>query len=258
MALVSNGIEKVRVFELLRGIQADGGGVGAQRLALVKWRSSWSDKLYQVYVNGRYAGVTLRAEQRQIVVPVPTSLERPIRIEVFAVEDEQADVDFSDELDSSDGHEGRVRISFLRSQELPIGATIQIYCNGGSGEVDYDNPVNDSPIRVWSTWQDKGGFGMSRFGVGDFGFDAAAAVGFGRGCFGNVQFGFDVDSIEWITEPMSAGVYKFGVKVVDEAGNESSAVETREVTVSPLAMPAEQMSVFSFDKQINQLVLSVS
>ena len=99
---------------------------------------------------------------------------------------------------------------------------------------------------------------MSRFGVSDFGYDSAAAVGFGKGSFGNGQFGLDADTFEWTSPPMNAGVYKFAVKITDGVGNESSCSETRQVTVTPATKPAEQVSISSFDEQTNQLVLSIS
>ena len=258
MALISNGIEGVRAFELPGGIWADGSGIAVPRLALVRWRSGFRDKFHQIYVNGQYAGVTVDDQQRQMIVQMPMSLEVPVSIEVFAVEVEDADTDFSGELGSSIGHSGRVRISVLRGQDLPIDATAQIYSDGGNGEVDYDSPVNDIPLRVWPAWQDKGGFGMSRFGISDFGYDSAAAVGFGKGGFGWGQFGLEADTFEWVSRPMQVGVYRFAVKIANKMGNDSSSSETREVTVIPAARPAEQMSISSFDKQTNQLILSVS
>lgn len=258
MSLISSGIDKVRVFELPCGIWADGSNVGTPRMALVKWQSSWGDRFYQVYINGRYAGSTLDTQQRQIVVQVPTSLEAAVRIEVFAVEAEEADIDFSSDLDSSAGQSGKVRITLLRDQNLPIGSTLQIYSDNGTGEIDYDTALNNLPIPVWPAWQDKAGFGMSRFGFSDFGFDSSAAVGFGKGSFGNGQFGLDADSLEWVSPQMQAGVYKFAVKVTDEAGKQSSSSETGEITVIPAARPAEDVSISSFDKQTNQLVLSIS
>lgn len=257
MALVSSGIDKVRAFELPGGVWADGRSVGTPRVALVRWHSNLLDKFYQVYVNGRYAGATVDSEQREMIVQTPASPATAVRIEVFAVEPEQADTDFSGELDSSDGDSGRVRISFLRGQNLPPNSTVQIYFDNGTGEIDYEHPLTDWPIRVWPCWQDKAGFGMSRFGAGDFGYDSAAAVGLGRGCFGQGRFGLDADVFEWVSEPMPAGVYKLAVKVVDEAGNESSS-ETGEVVVIPAARPAERVSVISFDKETNQLVLKVA
>ncbi|MHC4602098.1 MAG: hypothetical protein ACYS6W_02070 [Planctomycetota bacterium] len=258
MALISSGIERVRAFELPGGIWADGGYVGMPRIALVGWWSTWSDKFYQIYVNGRYAGVTVDSQQRQMIVQIPTSLESPVRIEVFAVEAEQADIDFSSEIDSLIDQSGRVRISVLRSQDLPMGATAQVYYDNGTGEIEYDEALNDSPIRIWPAWQDKAGFGMSRFGASDFGYDSAAAIGFGKGSFGHGQFGQGADTFEWTGPPLCVGIYKFAVKVTDEAGNESSGSETDQVMVTPAPRPAEQISISSFDKQTNQLVLSVS
>jgi hypothetical protein len=187
MALISDGIERVRAFELPSGIWADGEYVATPRVALVKWHSSWSDKFYQIYVNGQYAGATVDSQQRQEIIQIPASLESPVRIEVFAVEANEADTDFSNDIDSSDVHSGRVRISFLRSQNLPIDSAAQIYFDNGSGEIDYDNPLTEAPIRIWPVRQDKAGFGMSRFGFSDFGYDGAAAVGFGKGSFGYGQ-----------------------------------------------------------------------
>ena len=258
MGLISSGIEKVRAFELPAGIWADGECVGAPRTALVKWQSCLSDMFYQVYVNGRYAGVTVDSQQRQMIVPIPTSFESAVRIEVFGVEAEQAGTDFNNEIAPSLADSGRVRISLLRSQNLPIGVTAEIYFDNGTGEIDYDKPLTDSPIRIWLAWQDKAGFGMSRFGASDFGLDWAAGVGFGKGSFGNGQFGLDADTIGWTSPPLSAGVYKFAVKIADEAGNESSVSETGPITVTPAAKPAEKVSISSFDKQANQLVLKIA
>ena len=258
MGLISSGIEKVRAFELPAGIWADGECVEARRTALIKWQSCLSDMFYQVYVSGRYAGTTVDSQQRQMIVPIPTSFRSAVRIEVFAVKAEQAGTDFNDEIAPSLADSGRVRIGLLRSQNLPIGATAKIYFDNGTGEIDYDEPLTDSPIRIWPAWQDKAGFGMSRFGVSDFGLDWAAGVGFGKGSFSNGQFGLDADTIEWTSPPIQAGVYKFAVKIADEAGNESSVSETGPITVMPAAKPAEKVSIFSFDKQTNQLVLKIT
>ncbi len=260
MGPVSSQIEAVRAFAVPCGVRADGEPVATPGTALVRWSvadGQGGGMYYQVYVNGRFAGVTCDSEQRQMLVQVPSSFDSAVRIEVFAVGPEDADRDFSDQIGSPPIGSGRVVIRLLRSQKLPAGATVNVYYNAGSGEIDYDKPLNDSPIRLWPCWQDKAGLGMSGFGRGDFGYDSAAAVGLGRGSFGHGQFGLDADVVEW-TGPVSAmGVYRFGVKVFDEAGNQSSASETGEVTVIPAARPAEKLSVSSFNKQTNELVLSV-
>jgi hypothetical protein len=258
MSLISNGINSVRAFALPCGVWADGRSAAAPRTALVRWWSVLSDVFYQVYVNGKFAGATIDTEQRQMVVPLPSCLNYLLRIEVFAVEVKFADVDFSGELENSPAGSGRVRISMLRDQNIPSGATVQIFFDNGTGQIDYENPLTDSPIYLWPAWQDKAGFGMSRFGLSDFGYDSAAALGFGKGSFGNGRFGLDADSIEWVSPPLQAGVYKFAVVVTDEKGNKSSVNETESVTVTPAAEPAKGLEVDSFDKQTNQLVLKIT
>jgi len=257
MGLISSGIDKVVVFELSSGVGANGSDFAAPRRALVKWASAWNDKHYQVYVNGLFAGVTVDSEQRQLLVQIPDLPERAVRVEVFVVEAEEADVDFSDELSVSDCQSGRIRISLLRGQNLRPGSTAAVYFDNGTGEVDYGSSVNNWPIVIWSAWQEKAGFGMSRFGLSDFGYDGAAAVGFGMGHFGQGEFGFDADSIEWVSKPQDVGTYRFGLKIVDSGGNASGSSETGEINVIPAAVPAKGAEVESFEKETNQLVLNI-
>jgi hypothetical protein len=192
-----------------------------------------------------------------MIVPIPFSLESPVRIEVFAVDPEHSHIDFSSELAQAPVDSGRVRITLLRSQNIPADATAQIYFDNSTGQIDYNNPLTDSPIRIWPAWQDKAGFTMSHFGLSDFGYDAAAAIGFGKGTFGHGQFGLDADTIEWISPPLPAGIYKFGVKLTDGSGTQGTASETEPITVTPAAKPAEGLGISSFDKQTNHLVLAV-
>lgn len=257
MSLYSDDIDSVRAFNLPAGIWPDGRYVKGIRVALVKWRSTWSDKFHQVYVNGRYAGATLDFRQRQLIVHIPTSPECPVRIEVFAVEAKYVDIDFSSELTQSPVDSGRVTITLLRSQNLPADATAQIYFDNGTGQIDYNNPINETPINIWPAWQDKAGFGMSQFGLSDLGWDSAAAVGFGKGSFGYGQFGLDADTIEWTSPILPIGTYTFGIKITDPSGRQSIVSETEPITVTPAARPAETLSVSSFEKQTNHLVLNI-
>ena len=84
-----------------------------------------------------------------------------------------------------------------------------------------------------------------------------AAVGFAKGSFGNGQFGFDADTIEWISPPLLAGVYKFAVKITDQKGGESIS-ETGQVTVTPPAKPAKHLNIASFNKQTGQMMLEIT
>ncbi len=256
MSLISNGIYSVQVFNLPVGIWPDGNSIGLPQMVLVQWRSILNDVLYQVYVNGKYAGTTVHSSQRQMIVPVPTSFSIAVRIEVFGIQPQYADMDFSYEL-SELFDNNRIKIVLSRNQSIPEGSTIQIYFDSGTGTIDYENPLTRIPIRVWQNWQTKAGFGMSRFGFSDFGYDSSGAIGFGKGYFGKNPFGIDADTIEWASPVLSAGIYKFAAIVLDKAGNKSNTIETESVTLIPAVKPAHALEIVSHDKQTNELILKI-
>jgi hypothetical protein len=236
--MLSEGISRVRAFTLAIGT------------AVVKWHSTYSDKLYQVYVNGGFAGATVELTQRQMIVPIPLSQKTAARIEVFAVEPQFADVDFSDELDSRENQTGRVKIEFPRTDNLPM-----------DGKADYyleENKLNNGNIKIQPDFADKGGFGLSCFGNSDFGFDGSAAIGFGKGDFGLGWFGFDACLLLWQSEQLQAGKYKFDIKITDNLGNTTDGQETETITVIPPAMPAEGLTIKSFDRQNGKLVFQIA
>lgn len=258
MSFTREGVEQVQGALLPDGIAADGRGAGFSRTVLVTWHSSLVGKLHQVYVNGRFAGVTFDPQQRQLVVQLPSSFASAVRLEVIGVEPDQAHVDFSAELDAPQTNGTRVRLTLLRSQGLALGASANIYFDNGTGQIDYDVPLNPAPIALWPCRQDKAGFGMAQFGAGDFGYESAAAIGFGKGVFGQGQFGLDADAVEWISPNLAEGTYRFGVIVVDSDGNESLASETAPIGLVPPAKPAAGLDIVSFDAAGNQLTLYIS
>jgi len=256
-SFLREGIENVRALVLPDGIVADGRHVAISHTALVTWRSALEGRLYQVYVNGTFAGATLDAGQRQLIVRTPVSLESAVRVEVVAVCPQDAARDFGSELAGPAGG-GRVKLTLLRSQSLPIAGALNIYCDKGTGVIDYAKPLNASPVPVWPCRQDKAGFGMAQFGKGDFGYESAAAVGFGKGSFGRGGFGLDADVIEWTSPVLPLGTYRFGVTVLDTAGAESLADETEPVAVIPAATPAVGLGILEFNEYTSQLTLNVS
>ncbi len=257
MSIIREGIENVRAFVLPEGISAEGGCTVFSRTALATWHSNLEGKLYQVYVNERFAGATLDPQQRQLVVQLPSSFASAVRLEVVGVELGDAHVDCADELGSSQIGSARVRLTLLRSQSLPLEATANVYFDNGTGQIDYGAPWNPTPISLWPCRQDKAGFGMAQFGTGDFGYESAAAIGFGKGCFGYGHFGLDADAVEWISPVLPLGGYRFGVKVTDGEGNESPASETASITVIPPAKPAVGLDIVTFGEVSNQLTLSI-
>jgi hypothetical protein len=258
MGFVRDGIENVRVLVLSDGVAEDGQCAGVSRAALVTWHSPHAGMLHQIYVNGVFAGAAVDTEQRKAIVQLPALRQSAARVVVIAVEPAEADVNFADELEPAVPDTGRLRITLVRSQTLPIGATVNIYCDNGTGQIDYSETMNTLPIPIWPCAQDKAGFGMAQFGAADFGYDALAAVGFAKGAFGLGQFGLDADVIEWTGPRLPAGQYRFAVRVADESGQEGPANETEPVVVLPAQTPAAGLNVTAFDPSASQFMLSVT
>lgn len=246
MGLIESGIDRVRAFKLAAGVGRDGRSVEEPLSVLVKWRSGHEGKLHQVYVNGEFAGVTSDCEQRMLVVGGLSSWSSCLRVEVFAVDVSEAHIDFGSELDDG-GQVGRVEIGWIRGMSLPYE---------GMALVHSDGEVVSSEIDLWSAWQDKGGFGLGRFGAGDFGYEGSAAVGFGKGLFGG-EFGFDSDEVRWVSGLLESGGYGFTVKVRDALGNEDSGVESGDVVVVGQGAGAEAVRVESYDIGSGELVIGV-
>ena len=227
----SEGIDKVRAFVLTAGA------------AIVKWHSTNSDMLHQVYVNGRFAGATVEPMQRQLIVPISLSVKTAVQIEVFAVEPGDSDIDYS----VGQSQSGRAKIEFPRTDNLPTGGSVNYYLE--------NNRLSNRSIKIQPEFADKGGFGLSSFAMSDFGYDGSAAMGLGKGNFGFGWFGFDCDMLCWQSGQLEAGNYKFDIKVTDNFGNETDEQETEEMTVIPPATPAKKLKIKSFDKQSGKLIL---
>jgi len=255
MALVSSGIYRVRAYALSAGVFADGSNINEPLSIVVSWQSEHIDKLYQVYVDGRLGAVTGDFQQREVTVSINSSWNRVVRIEVYAVEPGGADIDHSDEMENAYGN--RVELSWVRSMELAGGGGVEVFGDGGSGEIDLSQSLEI--IDIWPVWQDKGGFGLCCFGSSDFGYDGSAAVGFGRGFFGGGEFGFDAEEMEWVSEELAAGEYLVGVRVSDSDGNIGADLcQAGPVLLNPLPEGGIDLEAQSYDQANNSIVFNVS
>lgn len=247
--LLSDGISKVRAFALPMGVGSGGQANQLTGAAVVKWQSSYSDMLYQIYVNGRLAGVTIEPAQRQIIVPLPLSQKTAVRIEIFAIDFQNANTDFSGAIDSKQVQSGRVKIEFPKADDLPVDGGVDYYLG--------DESLNKRTIKMLPEYSDKSGFGLSSFGRSDFGYDGSASLGFTRGNFGFGWFGFDTDMLCWQSRQLETGNYKFNIKITDKQSNEQ-IIETETMTVIALAKPASEVKVKSFDKQNGKLIIETA
>ncbi|MBE0537437.1 MAG: hypothetical protein IH624_17375 [Phycisphaerae bacterium] len=245
MARTASGIDRVRVVAM----------ANEPMHAQVRWRSTHQDMLHQVYVNGRLAGATGGRGDRSLLVALPSSPTRPLRVEVFAVPPGEAYVDFGDA--APEAQRGRVELVWLRRMGLPAAGAARVFASGGDGPVDYTSPVSE-PLPIWPAWQAQGGFGMSRFGASDFGYDGSAAVGFGCGLFGEGPFGFDADAMRWVSEELADGVHRFAVTVTDACGSESAPAESEPVTVVRRAAALGALAVEAYDNAAGRLVIGIA
>lgn len=228
----SEEISKVRAFALTAGA------------AVVKWHSTSSDMLHQVYVNGRFAGATVEPMQRQLIVPILLSVKAAVRVEVFAIEPGYSDINYSGWQTQT----GRAKIEFPRTDNLPTGGNVDYYLE--------NNRLSNRSIKIQPEFADKGGFGLSSFAMSDFGYDGSCAPGLGKGNFGFGWFGFDSDMLCWQSGQLEAARYKFDIKITDNLGNAvDEQIETEEMTIIPPATPAKKLKIKSFDKQSGKLIL---
>jgi hypothetical protein len=254
MTLISNGINKVRAYALPAGIRSDGCTINEPLSVLVSWQSIYEDKLHQIYINGKFSQFTQCLDEREAIVPLCSSWDSVVCIEVFAVKPAEAMNDYSNELDYKGGN--RVRVSLVKKATLPLGSVVDIFSNDGSGEIDFQMPVKEG-LPCWEVWQDKWGFGFSCFGASEFGYDGAGAIGFARGSFGGGEFGYDAEAVEWVSGELKAGEYRFGIKVIDGQGNIINTSETEPVIILPAAKGTVSLSIGSYDTSNNLLVLLI-
>ena len=253
--MIKTGIENIRCFAIAAGVGADGSAVNEALSCVVNFKSE-HDKFHQVYVNGSLAGVTVNAKQRKMIVPLSLLRKRTNVVEVAAVDAVEKQTDFTKQL--AVVSMGRLKVSIPGLISLPYDGFAEVYSNGGEGQINFAEPVSNQPIKFFSSKDDENGFGLNKFGVGDFGFDLSGCVGFGVGDFGVGEHGFDCNSIKWESPELDSGKYKVGVKVTDGRGNSVTVSNETEVAVIAGAVPAEALTAESYDKTQNELILNVS
>lgn len=253
MTLAIDNIESVKATPFPAGRLRDGGIVSVPGLIMVQWRSSEAGKLFQVYVNGRLAGVTADVEQRVLLVQCDHS--HPAAIEIVAVEGADKDVDHAGELVGFSRDDGsHVALSWPRLGTLALGSEARVCWNGGAGGIDYDNPI--ATQTVWADPTEKWGWGLDGFGEVGFGYNGGA-VGLGRGAFGLGEFGFDAEMMVFESAALGIGTYLLAVRLADQRGNLDEG-DISSVTVSVDPLPATPRLALESYGQVEGLVLNIT
>ncbi|KPK76405.1 MAG: hypothetical protein AMJ79_06715 [Phycisphaerae bacterium SM23_30] len=248
-------INKVRATVFPAGQLRDGTAVVLPGLILLSWQSKLTDKLFQVYVNGKLAGLSSHPKQRELVVQYDHT--HPTGIEVIWVEAEDRYVDYSRQSTGWRETDGsHAVLCFHRRGSIPLGSEAQLYWNAGQGDIDYSEPI--SRQSVWADAADKWGWGLDSFGVGDFGNSGTGAIGWGRGDFGEGEFGFDADIITFESEPLTGGTYKFAIRLSDAWGSlDQGEIIQTEIHIDPLPI-GPILDMESYDNQTDTLFLNIN
>ena len=243
MSVTIDNIASVMAMGFPAGRLRDGGVVALPGLIMLQWWSSETDKLFQAYINGRLAGVTVTEEQR--VLLVSHDHNHPATIEIVAVTPTEKDIDHAEELSGFTEDDGsHVMLSWPRLGVLPMGSEARIFWNSGEGEIDYDNPV--ATQTVWPDPAEKWGWGMDGFGEIGFGY-GGGSIGMGQGVFGVGEFGFDAEMMTYESASLPLGTYEFCVRLADKKGNiDEGDIAAVEVSIDPLP-EAPRLALESYD-----------
>lgn len=186
---------------------------------LLEWSSSSpAGTWFQVYANGVlvWAGTA-----RRVVLPVPTSRTR---YEVGAVNPDEASFVQTTGVNASKPGD---RAVLQWTGGTFLGASIagfNVYSGTTpGGAVSYSNRVGYVPA-------DQGG----------------ASAGYGAGGYGGGGYGIGAGSYRWESPPLANGTWNFGVRPVDSAGVEGTAVTVAVVIAAP-PKPPRNLAVSSYN-----------
>lgn len=252
MSLISEGINNVKADFICLGCGASGAVLEEQTEFAVSWKTEHSDKLHQVYVNGKLAGASYERGLGWAAAAKPAGSESLVTVEVYAITGDDPWEDHG-YVFAERQYTNRVKITFAREMDLPGTGVVRIFGNGGSGEIDESQPVA-GPLALWRNLRQRGGWGLGAFGETDFGWDGGACPGFGLGALGMGRFGFDADQFAWISPELEKGRHAFKVEVSDETGRKF-IFESGEIGVVPVPGGAEYLKPVGYDEEGNELIL---
>lgn len=185
------------------------------RLVHLSWRPSagadLSQRLVQVYLDGMLVAVTQSESQREAWISCDR--RRPHCLELLAVPTDDPDSaegfwrTWPASLTGCDSSSGRFVVRLLRDERLPVKTQILVRLDGQ--EIDR--------LPLWADDEHRAGFG-ALFGLGQFGRDAATALGLGRGELGVGPLGLDGVAWRWQGDDWPAGTHVLELAAVDLAG----------------------------------------
>jgi len=130
--------------------------------------------------------------------------------------------------------------------------------NGGSGDIDWNNPLTEEIFDLFPRGCGIYGFGHAPWGHFRFGHGYSTSTqGFGHLPWGNFPFGYGTALITATCQVEGCGTYKFGFACYDKLGNvhEGTPEEvTQAIHVAPAA-PITGLKKNSYNKTTDVLIL---
>ena len=154
----------------------------------------------------------------------------------------------------------KITISFVVPAGYSPGDYARLCGNGGSGAVDYNNPIDNADYDLFPNGAGIYGFGRAPFGSFRFGRGHSMnALGFGRLPFGRFPFGHGSALITADYRVDQCGDYKFGFACYDSLGN-LHAGTPEETTVNVHIAPAAPTGLIkqSYNKTTDILTLTAA
>ena len=153
----------------------------------------------------------------------------------------------------------RVTLQFPVPAGYSPGDYCRLFGNGGSGDIDFDTPLNNFIYPTHPNHRGLMGYGNAPYGAYPYGSIAAVDVlGYGCAPYGAYPYGLGCIVIEAVIEVDDCGYYKFAFGAFDAAGNAHAgdpAETAREIHVAPEA-PAG-LKAESYNTETDQLTVSV-
>ncbi len=217
---------------------------------IVRASTGHADKVIQCYVSGRLAA--WRRPVEGLVEFTLANLTDDDLVFLLAVDDGEESTNYWPQAYSAGSQSGN-RIAVQTPQWIgryEPGYLWKVYL-GGLGEASADTLVHKQEFYPGGRFS--GGWGKG-FGHGGWGWSGSDCAGWGN-TWGRGEWGYDCHMLTWTSGPLPRGTYPVRATVEDEHRNESAAQDML-VTVTTYPRPATNLTVDSYDKNTDTLVLS--
>lgn len=153
-----------------------------------------------------------------------------------------------------------VTVEFVVPVGYLEGDYAKLYGNNGSGDIDYDTPLNNDIFPLFPNGAGIFGFGHAPFGHFRFGHGhSMRAAGFGHLPFGHFPFGHGSDYIRAKHKIYTCGRYKYAFVCYDEFDNQHTGTPEEVELEIHIAPPVPTgLKKNSYDKDTDILILDVA